>query len=74
MQFTFCDEGVVNASDLAGLGRAAGYVTYAGEYLQEARHDRHRVYQAFRAAMEADPQRVWPERYRRFVEAMESHS
>jgi hypothetical protein len=68
-EFLFLNDGGVAASDLIGSGCEAGFVDAHGTYRQSSRHGATVVRQALAKAMAADPQREWPERFRRFLSA-----
>src|SRR5690606_31990958 len=53
--FEFHDNGIVNASDLAGLGVAAGECDAHGRFISTSRHTPTAVRSALRSAMAADP-------------------
>jgi hypothetical protein len=70
-EFEFHNDGTVTASDLDAQGLAAGYVTAYGQFVCEARHDEMAVFSALTTAMADNPERAWPERYRRFVDEID---
>jgi hypothetical protein len=61
--FQFHDSGIVNASDLAGLGVPAGECDAAGRFVSTSRHRPDVVRAALRSAMAAESERVWADRW-----------
>jgi hypothetical protein len=63
--FTFHPDGSITSPTVAGQG--VGYITEQGRYVQESRYVAAFVCEALTRAMAADPARVWPDRYQRFL-------
>jgi hypothetical protein len=68
IDWTFTDAGLALASDLSGTGMPAAEVSADGRLTTLSRHRPETVRAALREAMAADPDRVWPDRWRRFAE------